>query len=216
VTLGLVMAQLFLGAFAVLVLLRQQGRILIRLEAIERDLLIERLQGAPLPLSEQIRPQVPKSEDPLAKSRINRHGLAVGSTAPDFRARRLEGDGYLSLTDFKGKRVLLLFVSADCAPCDVLLRELTRVGDGIADDLLIVARGSVDALQRKFADQEFATRVGVQEAWEISRLYATFKMPSAYVIDEHGTIAAGPTVGPSEIISMSAAIDPSFSMTTAH
>lgn len=212
--LGLLFLNLLFAVFAFFVLLRQQGRVLIRLSALERDLLIQRLQGS----SRQTEGGAPRDilkPDALAKSRINRRGLAIGSAAPEFSVKRLNGNGSLSLRDAGGKRLLLLFVSTDCAPCDGLLRELTPITEDAATEFLVVARGEFGSLQQKFDGNPLADRVGVQEAWEVSRLYATFKMPSAYMIDEHGRITEGPTVGPREIIDMARAFDRLPSMTTA-
>src|SRR3990172_9625177 len=73
-------------------LVRQNGRILGRLEALEKafeDLAL--VNG-----------------NSLAKSRLKRDGLARGVAAPDFSIPRLDG-GRLSLTEFRGRRILLIF-----------------------------------------------------------------------------------------------------------
>ena len=58
-----------------------------------------------------------KDDPSLARSRLNRHGLKAGTVAPEFRLPRIDG-GELSLADFRGARVLLVFSDPDCGPCD--------------------------------------------------------------------------------------------------
>src|SRR5207247_1488630 len=62
----------------------------------------------------------------LARSKIKRDGLKAGTPAPDFRLPRLDGRGDLSLEEFRGRRVLLVFSSPHCGPCDTLAPELEK------------------------------------------------------------------------------------------
>src|SRR3989442_15677635 len=75
-------------------LLRQNGRILLRLEAIEDRLSLWELDGEP--------PGNGKTKS-LSRSRLNREGLKGGTPAPDFRPPRLHG-GQVSLEEFRGRR----------------------------------------------------------------------------------------------------------------
>src|SRR6185369_8382163 len=54
----------------------------------------------------------------LARSKLKRDGLRAGTVAPDFRLPRLDGRGDLALSDLRGRRVLLVFQSPSCGPCD--------------------------------------------------------------------------------------------------
>src|SRR5947207_4921437 len=62
----------------------------------------------------------------LARSRIKRDGLKAGTPAPDFRLPRLDGRGDLSLEELRGRRVLLVFSSPHCGPCDALAAALEK------------------------------------------------------------------------------------------
>src|SRR5207247_6303020 len=62
----------------------------------------------------------------LARSRIKRDGLKAGTPAPDFRLPRLDGRGDLSLENLRGRRVLLVFSSPHCGPCDALAPALQK------------------------------------------------------------------------------------------
>jgi len=202
--LGLALIVMASVAFAYL-LLRQNGRILIRLEAIERDLLTVRLAGASpaaahdgaVALGEGV------SDSSLAGSRINRDGLTAGTLAPDFTLPTIDGSGSLSLSAFRGRRMLLVFSAADCGPCDVLARRLAQLSrDAAARQVLIVARGAVDAYRQKLARYDVQLPTVIQSAWEISRLYGTFQLPSAYAIDETGHLTSGVVVGADAIVGL--------------
>jgi peroxiredoxin len=63
---------------------------------------------------------------PLAGSTIKRDGLKAGTPAPDFRLPRLDGRGNLSLEELRGRRVLLVFSDPHCGPCNILAPELEK------------------------------------------------------------------------------------------
>src|SRR5262245_10780620 len=56
-------------------------------------------------------------------SRVGRSGLRAGTKAPDFALSDVSG-AEVALHDFAGRRVLLVFTQAGCAPCDKVLPEL--------------------------------------------------------------------------------------------
>src|SRR5262249_52813041 len=87
----------------------------------------------------------------LAESKINRSGRELGTPAPDFRLPRVEG-GQLALKEYRGKKVLLVFSSLSCGPCDELLPRLAeraRRADGV--QVLMVGRGDAEQNRAKAA-----------------------------------------------------------------
>src|SRR5439155_6096417 len=92
-----------------------------------------------------------KGDPSLARSRLNRDGLKAGAVAPEFRLPRIDG-GDLSLADFRGGRVLLVFSDPECSPCDELAPLLQRVQDRRSDlRVLVVSRRDVAANRAKAA-----------------------------------------------------------------
>jgi peroxiredoxin len=166
-------------------LLAQNGRILRRIEALEET--VERLSIT--------------SPDPsLKKSRLKRDGLEPGTQAPDFRIPRVDG-GELTLAEFRGRPVVLVFSDPNCEPCDAVAPRLQeRHGGDVA--IVMVSRGELDANRAKIAQHGLTFPVGLQRQWEISREYAMFATPIAYQIDETGRIAAPVAVGPKAILSL--------------
>src|SRR5437879_1675082 len=109
-------------------LLRQNGRILLRLDDIE-----ERLHELEFGEAEELSNNSSSQADPahrftnrsLACSKINRSGLKAGTRAPDFSLPCLDG-GDLSLEELRGKRVLLFFSDPHCGPCSTLAPRLEK------------------------------------------------------------------------------------------
>lgn len=195
ILLVLTWAALALVAWLVYQLLRQNGRTLLRIEALEAelDILVSTVEKT------GTRPFGDRS---LAKSRINRNGLTPGTFAPAFTLPRLDG-GELSLDDYKGRRVLLVFSDPDCGPCDLLAPRLERVStDTPVVSVVMVSRGDPDRNRSKVAQHGLTFPVVLQEQWHLSRQYAKFATPMAYLIDEEGRIAANVALGVDAILAL--------------
>jgi peroxiredoxin len=131
----------------------------------------------------------------LADSKINREGLPAGTPAPAFRLPRLDG-GELTLEEYRGRRVLLVFSDPHCGPCDQLAPHLEQFAHGTPGvQVLMVGRGEEEANRAKAAEHGLTFPVALQRQWEVSRDYAMFGTPIGYLIDEVGRIAADVAVG---------------------
>ena len=146
------------------------------------------------------KPLAYKGNRPLSASRINRSGLKQGAVAPAFKLPLLDG-GQTSLDAYRGKFVMLVFSDPKCQPCHQLMPELIKLHRRTPDiEVLIISRGDIDAVRAEFAQQPVPFPVAVQKSWEISRRYAMFATPIAYVIDEGGKIVSDVAVGPEPIL----------------
>ena len=193
-----------LGIWLGFQLVRQNGRLLLRLETIEKRL-------APTAVVDQIDAAVPrngsvpgggKGDPSLARSRLNRDGLKAGVTAPDFQLPRLDG-GELSLADLRGGRVLLVFSDPDCGPCDELAPRLQEIHLQRSDfQVLVVSRRDVKANRAKVAALGLTFPIVLQQSWEISMKYAKFATPIGYLIDEQGILASDLAVGVGPILAL--------------
>ena len=138
----------------------------------------------------------------LKGSRINRDGLPRGTHAPVFRLPRLDS-GELTLNDYREQRVLLVFSDPNCGPCNQLVQELERLHRSSSDlQVLVVSRGNPEINQRKVSEHQLTFPVVLQHRWEISREYAIFATPVAYLIDEQGIIVADVAVGGDAIVAL--------------
>lgn len=198
IALVLTWAALAFGAWFVFHLLRQNGRALLRVEALEAD--VEWLAAnAAEPAAAK-----PEADRSLARSRINRNGLPPGTTAPAFTLPRLDG-GELSLSDYAGQPVLLVFSDPDCGPCELLAPKLERVSrQNPGVQVVMVSKGDPDRNRSKVVEHGLTFPVVLQEQWKLSRDYAKFATPIAYLIDGEGRIAAGVALGIDAILALPA------------
>jgi peroxiredoxin len=168
------------ASWLVFQLLAQNGRILQRLERLEQAL---------------------DALDPLKKSRLVRDGLKAGAVAPGFQLPRV-GGSELSLAQYAGRRLLLVFSDPACGPCNELAPKLQQLHARGANTVLMISRGDVEANARKIEEHGITFPVALQQQWEISRLYGMFATPIAFLIDEQGIIAAPVAVGPDRILAL--------------
>jgi peroxiredoxin len=137
-----------------------------------------------------------------AESRVNRNGLPAGTRAPVFRLPRIDG-GELSLEEYRGQRVLLVFSDPDCGPCNELTPMLERLHrQSLYLEVLMISRRDREANQAKVAEHGVTFPVVLQRHWEISRAYGMFATPIGYLIDEQGIIAKDVAVGAEAILAL--------------
>lgn len=179
--LGLVIAQWWF----LFGLLRQNGRLLARLGAVEESLAAAGLAPAP-------------SENGSEPA----YGLPVGTPAPAFGLRDLDGEEVtLASLCAAGKPVLLLFIDPDCEPCEDLLPEVRGWQEGHAGEELTVApisRGTPEENRSK-ASEHGLSGVLLQEDWELSSTYQVYGTPSAVLVGPDGTIASLVAEGAEEV-----------------
>src|SRR5207248_2102342 len=146
----------------------------------------------------------------LARSKIKRDGLKAGTAAPDFRLPRLDGRGDLMLSELRSRRVLLVFSSPHCGPCNLLAPALEKFhrenrekegspsprpapsGQGessSAVEVVMISKGEPKENRTKIKEYGLTFPVVLQQQWEISRKYAMLATPVAYLVDEEGVIS---------------------------
>ncbi len=155
-------------------LLRQNGRLLVRLEALEARL--DGGGGAPPPNEAQQQPA----------------GLPVGTEAPGFSLQGLYGETLtLEALRAPGKPVVLIFTDPNCGPCNALLPEIGLWQRERAGELTIslISRGSPEENRAKSAEHGL-TGILLQKDWEISEAYQVAGTPSAVLIGPDGKIAS--------------------------
>ena len=168
----LVLAVLAVTLWLLWHVLRQQGRLLLRLDAVEARLLEAGL-GA--------------QEASAAPA-----GLVVGTSAPVFSLVTVSGET-LQLSDLlaRGKPVLLLFADPACGPCAALFPEVGRWQRDYAErlTLAVISRGSVDANRSKVSAHGLE-RVLLQQDREVQAAYQVTGTPSLVLIRPDGTIGS--------------------------
>jgi len=220
---GLACAAILAGAWLGWQLLRQNGRMLLRVEELEKRL--DELEfGEPEEAEEPAIPNqatetgqslVPPTvaqelelasrfgNRSLARSKLKRDGLKAGTPAPEFRLPRLDGSGDLSLSDLREHRVLLVFSSPSCGPCLELAPQLEKFHRAHPElEVVMISKGEPKENRAKVKEHRLTFPIVLQQQWEISRRYAIFATPVAYLIDERGVIAHDVAVGGQSILSL--------------
>jgi peroxiredoxin len=144
------------------------------------------------------------SQRPLSQSRIVRDGLKAGAEAPGFGLPDVHG-GQVTLHDYRGRAVVLVFTDPNCGPCDSLAPHLARLSESCkarGTDLIMVSRG--DPVQARLKADQFGLDfpVVVQQRWEISKAYGIFATPVAFLIDRHGLIARDVVQGADAVVAL--------------
>ena len=143
-----------------------------------------------------------QTERPVSESRIEREGLKAGTPAPPFELPDLAG-GKVSLTEHRGRRVLLVFSDPECGPCENVLPELARLHrESRSDELefIMVSRGELEENRRKAEAFGIDFPVVLQSGWKLSKKYGIFATPVAFLVNEEGVIEREVARGPSEIL----------------
>lgn len=121
--------------------------------------------------------------------RKGREGLSPGKPAPDFTLPSV-ASGDLSLQDFAGRELLLLFTQSGCGPCHSIAPELNRLHENGQHQILVVNNGEHNETQAWANEIQARFPIVTQSEWEISKKFQVFATPYAFVVDAQGMIAA--------------------------
>ena len=160
-----VLALLIGEGWVLLQIMSQQGRLLLRLEALEARLTEAGVTAPP-------------------QAAAGMAGLAVGSPAPSFTLPTLSGETItLQALRALGKPVVLLFSDPGCGPCNALLPEIGRWQQEHATKLVValISRGTVEANRPKVSEYGL-THVLLQQDREVAQAYQASGTPSAVLI----------------------------------
>jgi methylamine dehydrogenase accessory protein MauD len=152
----------------------QQGRVLLRFDALEA-----RLTGGQSPVAAAAAPTAVR-------------GLPVGTRAPDFRLRDLSGKA-VTLADVlaAGQSTLLVFTNPHCGPCQALLPDIRTWQNELTGRLgvVLVSEGSAEDNRAKAAAQGVDT-ILLQRNREVAESYQAWGTPAAVLIRPDGSIGS--------------------------
>src|SRR5699024_1381412 len=133
----------------------------------------------------------PPKEDSEEVVESDEVGLELGQIAPDFELQRLNGEK-VSLSDYRGKRVILNFWATWCPPCREEIPDFQKLYSN--KDVVILAVNMTDTEKSdedvdKFVDNyEMTFPVLMDIDGEISSKYEVQAYPTSYMIDSDGHI----------------------------
>lgn len=113
----------------------------------------------------------------------------IGTQAPDFTVN--DGDKAVTLSQFRGKPVVLNFWATWCPPCVQEIPSMVQLQKQLGDKVVILAVSTdVDAdAYKKFTAKNMQGMLTVRDGDHRSNaLYGTFAFPESYVIDRNGVI----------------------------
>jgi peroxiredoxin len=154
-------------------LLRQNGRLLLRLDALE----------AP-------------GESPSGEGRKTPASLAIGVAAPAFSGRDLGGEP-VSLESLlaPGRPVALFFTDPGCGACELVLDAVADAQRERAEDmtLAVLSSGPLDRIEAKAA--EFGLDRVVPHDESLFDSYGVIGFPAIVLLDERGRVARPAALG---------------------
>lgn len=132
----------------------------------------------------------------------NLAALQPGKPAPDFKLPTPEGDS-ISLSDYRGKYVLVDFWASWCAPCRQENPNIVRMYARFKDKNFDILGVSLDKertgwVQAIAADQLSWKQVSDLKFWDsmVTGLYAIQSIPATLLVDPDGNIVARNLRGP--------------------
>lgn len=154
-------------------LLRQNGRLLLRLDA----------------------------EGHRASSALSLPPLQPGSPAPEFSGRDLGGE-LVSLESLRapGHPVVLFFTDPGCGACELVLEDVAQAQRERSGELTVavISSGNIDRIEAK-ATQFGLDRVVPQDGDELLDSYRVHGFPAVVEVDPAGSISKPVALGPKAV-----------------
>jgi peroxiredoxin len=172
------------GAWVAYQLFLQNGRLLVRINKLEELVGVEA----------------------AASSGRSGDGVILGGMLMDFALPALSGET-VTLSQWRGRRLLLVFFNPRCPFCMKMLPDLLAirpgtVGSASAPAVLVVTRGSVEENRRLFAERASHLAVAVQEDGEVASVYGVYGTPMGCLVDEDGRASSELTAGADALLAL--------------
>jgi peroxiredoxin len=176
-------------------LLRQQGRLLMRLDELEQR--VEELTQPFAPAGAVSLSTIARSNggDPRSS------GLLVGTAIPAFDLPDLTGN-LVGLADFRGRPVLLVHWNPACSFCVQIAPELARLQLDLLErnvQLLLVSHGDPAANRRLAEECGLLCPILLQDPARPMELFDRLGTPVAYLVDGDGRVAKPLAIGALEV-----------------
>lgn len=118
-------------------------------------------------------------------------GPTVGNRAPDFTLPTIDGES-VTLSDLRGKIVMINFWLSECKPCIVEMPYIQAVfAEGSDDDLVILAinfRENAETVRRFVDNQGLTFAVLLDTEGIVDEVYQPSLFPTTFFIDAQGII----------------------------
>ena len=184
------------GLWAVLLqIIQQQGRILLRLDALADA---SRVADDHI-RSDNLLPMVAAAAPAAAPQ-----SLPVGSVIGDFQVPDLSGR-LVGPAEWRGQRTLLIHWSTTCGFCELIAPDLARLGPDLERRrvrLVLASYGQAEANRRLAEEYALACSILLQPQDEPLDAFRQLGTPVAYLLDEDGRVAEPLVVGADQVLEL--------------
>lgn len=168
-------------------LVKQYGRLLLRLDQLERG------------------PRdTPETQPENAREETEPAGIPIGTTFPSFSFPDLNGK-MVALGDFHGMKVLLVHWNFECGFCDSIAPELARLEHSFQRSnvqLVLLAYGDAKSNREQSAEHGLSCPILLMKDQETSEPFEQHGTPAAYLLDEEGRVATAVASGSHRVLSL--------------
>lgn len=116
--------------------------------------------------------------------------LEIGSPAPEFKLPDLHGKE-VSLSDYRGRVVLLDFWASWCGPCRQTMPAFERIEKEYQSSMVLLAinlQETKDQVREYIREEGLNSRVLLDEQGTVGRAYGAGAIPMQVLIDKAGVI----------------------------
>jgi len=119
-------------------------------------------------------------------------GSKVGDIAPEFSMTDVDGD-QISLSQFKGKPIVLAYFATWCAPCQIEANRVKQVDDETGGNKFVVYQIGIDQRETLADLKQFKTGFGngdwiVGFGFDSAQQYGVRTLDTTLIIDKDGNI----------------------------
>jgi thiol-disulfide isomerase/thioredoxin len=127
-----------------------------------------------------------------AKAPTTGSAPAVGQLAPDFTLSDLAGKP-VSLSDFRGKVVIVNFWATWCPPCRAEMPSMEQLYRDLADEGLVMLAINIEKTGRQtvpafLAGSPHSFPILFDDKEEVQKRYGVYKFPESFIIRKDGVI----------------------------
>jgi thiol-disulfide isomerase/thioredoxin len=135
--------------------------------------------------------------------------METGAQAPGFKLPSLQGQE-VSLSDFKGRLVLLKIGTTWCPTCKMLSGEISKIGEELKEREVVVlevfVQDSQEMIEKYLGDKEYPmTFHALLDDGQVYKDYNVYLIPRLLILDADQIIrfdSSGQSVGADQIVAM--------------
>ncbi|WP_165820883.1 redoxin domain-containing protein [Pueribacillus theae] len=138
--------------------------------------------------------QLDENQAPTTENFYEESGLKIGEMAPDFTLNDMQGNP-VSLSDFRGKKVILNFWGSFCGPCREEMPAMQKFYETYKEKDVEVVAVNLTYFERKREEvDQFVEEFGLtfpiplDEKGKQKEVYKIIPIPTSYFLDEKGIV----------------------------